>query len=79
MPGMFGLSFPGSSPDIEGLDAVLHDVHTGFLALVCRMICQSLLEALFEYDTVKIVHIKSKKVGLINRFIQLVIICYIIG
>lgn len=33
----------------------------------------------FEYDTAKIVHIRSKKVGLINRFIQLVIIAYIIG
>lgn len=42
-------------------------------------ICSVVLAALFEYDTSKIVHIKSKKVGLINRFIQLVIIVYIIG
>lgn len=42
-------------------------------------ICSVILAALFEYDTSKIVHIKSKKVGLINRFIQLVIIVYIIG
>lgn len=32
-----------------------------------------------EYDTQKIVHVKSKKVGLINRFVQLVVIAYIIG
>ncbi|XP_052800664.1 P2X purinoceptor 4-like isoform X1 [Mya arenaria] len=33
----------------------------------------------FEYDTPRIVHIRSKKVGFINRFIQLCIIGYIIG
>lgn len=33
----------------------------------------------FEYDTPRIVHIRSKKVGVINRLIQLVIIGYIIG
>ena len=37
------------------------------------------VDIFFEYDTEKIVHIKSKKVGLINRLIQLVIIGYIIG
>ena len=37
------------------------------------------VKAFFEYDTPKIVHIKSKKVGLINRFIQLVILGYIVG
>ncbi len=37
------------------------------------------LQAFFEYDTPKIVHIKSKSVGIINRFIQLCIISYIIG
>lgn len=42
-------------------------------------ICASVAEAIFEYDTAKIVHIKSKKVGLINRMIQLLIIVYIIG
>ena len=45
----------------------------------CRQICDAVLTTLFEYDTAKIVHIKSKKVGLINRLIQLVIIVYIIG
>ncbi|XP_065183130.1 P2X purinoceptor 4-like [Sycon ciliatum] len=34
---------------------------------------------LLEYDTLKVVHIKSKKVGIINRLIQVVIIAYIIG
>ncbi|XP_078337103.1 P2X purinoceptor 4-like isoform X1 [Crassostrea virginica] len=33
----------------------------------------------FEYDTPRIVHIQSKKVGVINRFIQLCIIAYVIG
>ena len=33
----------------------------------------------FEYDTPKIVHISSKKVGIINRIIQLTIIAYVIG
>lgn len=35
-------------------------------------------EAVFEYDTPKIVHIKNKKVGLVNRFVQLIIIVYIV-
>lgn len=33
----------------------------------------------FEYDTPKIVHIKSKKIGVLSRFVQLAIIAYIIG
>ncbi|KAM7441494.1 extracellularly ATP-gated cation channel [Porites harrisoni] len=45
----------------------------------CRGICETVLSALLRYDTAKIVHIKSKKVGLINRLIQLAIIVYIIG
>ena len=45
----------------------------------CSQICDVVLTAFFEYDTAKIVHIKSKKVGLINRLIQLAIIVYIIG
>ena len=45
----------------------------------CSAIGQALSAALFEYDTPKIVHIKSKKVGLVNRLIQLLIIGYIIG
>ncbi len=35
--------------------------------------------AFFEYDTPKVVHIRSKKVGVINRIIQLLILAYIIG
>ncbi|XP_071477114.1 P2X purinoceptor 4-like [Diadema antillarum] len=41
--------------------------------------CSAALSATLEYDTPKIVHIKSKKVGLINRILQLAIIGYIIG
>lgn len=42
-------------------------------------ITKALVSAFFEYDTVKVVHIKNKKVGTINRITQLVIILYIIG
>ncbi|CAB4008602.1 P2X purinoceptor 4-like [Paramuricea clavata] len=41
--------------------------------------CSSFAAAVLEYDTNKIVHIKSKKVGAINRIIQLAIIGYVIG
>ena len=34
---------------------------------------------IYEYDTTKIVTINSKTVGIVNRFIQLVIIAYLIG
>ena len=37
------------------------------------------ISVLFEYDTPKIVHIKNKTVGIINRVIQLGILAYIIG
>ena len=37
------------------------------------------ITAFFEYDTPKIVHIKSKTVGVINRIIQLGILAYIVG
>ncbi|XP_077987816.1 P2X purinoceptor 4-like [Glandiceps talaboti] len=40
---------------------------------------QTVVDATLEYDTPKIVHIKSKKVGAINRLIQLAIIGYIFG
>ncbi|XP_021377635.1 P2X purinoceptor 4-like isoform X2 [Mizuhopecten yessoensis] len=42
-------------------------------------VVRSAISIFFEYDTPRIVHIKSKKVGVINRFLQLVIIGYIIG
>ena len=35
--------------------------------------------ALLEYNTAKIVHIHNKKVGLVNRLVQLVIVGYILG
>ena len=38
----------------------------------------SALAAFIEYDTPKIVHIQSKKVGVINRSLQAVIITYIV-
>lgn len=41
--------------------------------------CSRAVAAFFEYDTPKIVHIRSKKVGIINRVIQLLIIGYIVG
>ncbi|XP_055957799.1 P2X purinoceptor 4 isoform X2 [Patella vulgata] len=42
-------------------------------------IVRSALSVFFEYDTPRIVHIRSKKVGIINRFLQLAIISYVIG
>ncbi|XP_064612212.1 P2X purinoceptor 4-like isoform X2 [Liolophura sinensis] len=40
---------------------------------------RSIFSVFFEYDTPRIVHIKSKKVGVINRLLQLTIIGYVIG
>ena len=45
----------------------------------CQGVCDALVSAFFEYDTAKIVHIKNKKVGLLNRLVQLGIIGYIVG
>ncbi|XP_055331003.1 P2X purinoceptor 4-like isoform X2 [Paramacrobiotus metropolitanus] len=45
------------------------------IAMGCTRICARF----FEYDTPKIVHIRSFKVGILYRFVQLVIIAYIIG
>ncbi|XP_053135435.1 P2X purinoceptor 4 [Hemicordylus capensis] len=44
----------------------------------CRA-CGGLYSFLFEYDTPRIVSIKSRKVGLMNRLVQLVILAYVIG
>ncbi len=33
----------------------------------------------FEYDTPRIVHIRSKKVGIVSRLVQLAILGYIVG
>jgi P2X purinoceptor 4 len=37
------------------------------------------ISTVFEYDTPKYVHIKNKKIGLLNRLIQLAIVAYVIG
>ncbi|XP_068749679.1 P2X purinoceptor 4-like [Montipora capricornis] len=39
---------------------------------------KALSDVFFEYDTSKVVHIKSKTIGITNRLVQLSIICYII-
>uniref|UniRef100_A0A4W3HDP7 P2X purinoceptor n=1 Tax=Callorhinchus milii TaxID=7868 RepID=A0A4W3HDP7_CALMI len=44
-----------------------------------RETCCSVCDFILEYDTPRIVLIKNKKVGLINRLVQLVILSYIIG
>ncbi|XP_013091481.2 P2X purinoceptor 4-like isoform X1 [Biomphalaria glabrata] len=49
------------------------------ISLDLRSVCSCVASTLFEYYTPRIVHIKSKKVGFINRFLQLVILSYIIG
>ena len=37
------------------------------------------LDMAFDYDTPKFVHIKNKKIGVVNRLVQLAIIGYIVG
>ena len=44
-----------------------------------RGILGSLVGIVFEYDTPKFVHIRNKKIGAINRLVQVAIIGYIIG
>ncbi len=46
----------------------------GFLSAV-----SSVSSAVLEYDTPKIVHIKNKKVGFLNRLVQVAIVLYIIA
>ena len=41
--------------------------------------CSSFAAAVLEYNTNKVVHMKNKKVGAINRIIQLAIFGYVIG
>ena len=41
--------------------------------------CKSGLNVLLHYETVKIIDIKNKKVGALYRFIQLLIVAYVIG
>ncbi|KAL3856151.1 hypothetical protein ACJMK2_010939, partial [Sinanodonta woodiana] len=54
-------------------------VHCHVRSKMVPKIVRSAVGVFFEYDTPRIVHIRSKKVGVINRFIQLVIIGYVIG
>lgn len=46
---------------------------------VCTTGWKAISSAVLEYDTPKIVHIKNKKIGLLNRIVQLAIIFYIIA
>ncbi|XP_069789417.1 P2X purinoceptor 4a isoform X2 [Narcine bancroftii] len=41
--------------------------------------CTSLCDSFLEYDTPRIVLIKNKTVGIVNRFIQLTILAYVVG
>ncbi|NWU91056.1 P2RX4 protein, partial [Upupa epops] len=41
--------------------------------------CEALRSFFFEYDTPRIVLIRSRKVGLVNRAVQLAILAYVIG
>jgi P2X purinoceptor 4 len=44
----------------------------------CSSALASASSAVLEYDTPKIVHIKNKKVGFLNRVVQAAIFLYII-
>eukprot|EP00057_Strongylocentrotus_purpuratus_P008825 XP_011663299.1 PREDICTED: P2X purinoceptor 4 [Strongylocentrotus purpuratus] len=56
---------------------IQHESSSGTMSGVGTII-SSAVASFFEYDTPKIVHIKSKKVGLINRLLQLVIIGWVL-
>jgi len=45
---------------------------------VVKSVVTNAIAAFIEYDTPKIVHIQSKKVGVINRLLQAAIITYIV-
>ena len=45
----------------------------------CVWAWTSIIMAVFKYDMAKIMHIKNKKVGLMNCLVQLIIISYVIG
>ena len=47
--------------------------------MFCSKLSYGILGFIFEYETEKIVSIKSKKVGLMCRFIQLLVMTYVIG
>ncbi len=43
------------------------------------MLLRRAVAVFFEYDTPRIVHIESKKVGIISRIVQVAVLSYIIG
>lgn len=43
-----------------------------------NQLLSKIVSAVFEYDTSKIVHIRNKKVGLLNRLVQLAIVAYVV-
>nr|XP_033812106.1 P2X purinoceptor 4 isoform X2 [Geotrypetes seraphini] len=47
--------------------------------MACGSCCVEVTSCVFEYDTPRIVLIKSRKVGLMNRAVQLIILAYVIG
>ncbi|XP_053557710.1 P2X purinoceptor 4 [Bombina bombina] len=47
--------------------------------MACGGCCREVYSCIFEYNTPRIVLIKSRKVGLMNRVIQLGILAYVIG
>lgn len=44
-----------------------------------RLLLESGASAIFEYNTSKVVNIRSKSIGLLNRLVQLAVVGYIIG
>ena len=54
-------------------------ITTTFSTASLRGYAVSATAALLEYKTAKIVHIHNKKVGIVNRLVQLVIVGYIVG
>jgi len=42
-------------------------------------LCKFLFDLAFEYETPKVVMIRSIKIGMIYRFLQLIILAYVIG
>lgn len=55
--------------------SVSHDLK---MAAGCVRYAKKGVSVFFEYDTPKIVHIRSKSIGVVNRAVQLLIIAYII-
>jgi P2X purinoceptor 4 len=45
----------------------------------CVLWVQQGVGAFFEYNTPKIVHIRSKKIGILSRSVQACVIAYVVG